>query len=100
MAAQAAIAVHAVELVREQADALRAATLRLTDLLSRRQASEPDQRRLFAKDVVIDEAEQIRNSVDEILQVVRESKLQQIVTVLGKVFAVHLIRIWQCICRI
>ena len=100
MAAQAAIAVHAVELVREQADVLRAATLRLTDLLSRRQASEPDQRRLFAKDVVIDEAEQIRNSVDEILQVVRESKLQQIVTVLGKVFVVHLIRIWQCICRI
>jgi hypothetical protein len=84
MAAQAATVVHAVELVRQQADALRAAITRVSDLLSRRQTSEPDQRRLFAKDAVIDEAEQIRNAVDEILQVVRESKLQQIVTVLGE----------------
>eukprot|EP00953_Heterococcus_sp_UTEX-ZZ885_P028299 15098-Heterococcus_DN1.PRE.1 len=82
-AAQAKIIVHAVQLVGQQAIALRAEALKIIAVLSEHQLEETD--RLFLrKEKQLEDARDIIAATDEALSVLRDAGLQHIITLLGK----------------
>jgi energy-coupling factor transporter ATP-binding protein EcfA2 len=82
-AAQAAIIVHAVQLVGQQAIALRAEATKIIAVLSEHQLDETD--RLFLrKEKQLEDARDIIAATDEALSVLRDAGLQHIITLLGK----------------
>jgi energy-coupling factor transporter ATP-binding protein EcfA2 len=82
-AAQAKIIVHAVQLVGQQAIALRAEALKIIAVLSGHQLEETD--RLFLrKEKQLEDARDIIAATDEALSVLRDAGLQHIITLLGK----------------
>jgi 50S ribosomal subunit-associated GTPase HflX len=82
-AAQAAIIVHAVQLVGQQAIALRAEATKIIAVLSEHQLEETD--RLFLrKEKQLEDATAIIAATNEALRVLRDAGLQHIITLLGK----------------
>jgi hypothetical protein len=83
LAAQAAIIVHAVQLVGQQAITLRAEATKIIAVLSEHQLEETD--RLFLrKEKQLEDATAIIAATNDALSVLRDAGLQHIITLLGK----------------